>query len=406
MNFESLRGLDVDQVAQLLAQHESELSLAPAGSDPLDRLDYHLDSFAYLFIMRRRLEIVPTPNLFQKAYQFSLQFTPVQHRLFYVELQKCANFFGTQNNQQCCQILVIMAERLAGGSMFSSIHDIAMYSCLVLKEYRLAIPILEDLSEFNTIDLNSVKSYLKYQYYRGLILLKLREFPKALSAFLTAIYVPGTAMSMIQIEAFKKAVLISLMLEGNLPHLPTDFMTSLNMALKRGGITGNCYQKLARAVEELNFTHVQEICSSYKLTFEEDGNSGLLKLVMYSMVGFKVKEYARIFKSIGINDMETAMGRTALGMISPQSLEQKITKMLGKGKIFGFIKDGILFFEEDPNISRHDFSQLQRDQIEILERLETYDKQLGLDKKYLVTKVARRKSSQKEDEATDEMTID
>ena len=87
MNLDLLRSMTIDQTSQLLLQNEAEFSVMPAGVDPLDQLDSNLDSFSFLFILSRRLNTVPQPNLLQKAFQFSLTFQFINHRLFHHELQ-------------------------------------------------------------------------------------------------------------------------------------------------------------------------------------------------------------------------------------------------------------------------------------------------------------------------------
>ena len=404
MNILQVRGLDVEQASQVLKAIEKELSLMPNGQDPLDQLDCHDSSYAYLFILIRRLEVVPTPSLYEKAWQFSLQFSPIQHRLFYSELQKFVQILSTKSNAQACQILVNITERLSQGIYYTSIHECALFACLNKMEYQLALPILQDLTEFNENDSKSSKSYLKYQYYRGLILLKLRNFTGAVSAFTSALHMPGHATSSIQIEAYKKFVLVSLLLKGKLLAIPQDFNNFLMMAGKRtGGNSGSLYQKLACGVEELDFKSVQDTCTTNRSTFEEDGNTGLVNVVKKSMVSFKILELARIFVSISIAQVEQMIGKVALEFIAPMRLDQKITNMIEKGKVNGVVKDGIIFFNQNTQEPNYNMAALEREQEDLVSRLELYNKQLGLENKYLATKLPKTKSSRADDSVDEEM---
>ena len=404
MNILQVRGLEVEQASQVLKAIEKELSLMPNGQDPLDQLDCCDSSYAYLFILIRRLEVVPTPSLYEKAWQFSLQFSPIQHRLFYSELQKFAQILSAQSNAQACQILVNITERLTQGIYYSSIHECALFACLNNMEYQVALPILQDLTEFNENDSKSSKSYLKYQYYRGLILLKLRNFTGAVSAFTSALHMPGHATSSIQIEAYKKFVLVSLLLKGKLLAIPQDFNNFLMMAGKRtGGNSGSLYQKLACGVEELDFKSVQDTCTTNRSTFEEDGNTGLVNVVKKSMVSFKILELARIFVSISIAQVEQMIGKVALEFIAPMRLDQKITNMIEKGKVNGVVKDGIIFFNQNTQEPNYNMAALEREQEDLVSRLELYNKQLGLENKYLATKLPKTKSSRADDSVDEEM---
>ena len=69
-------------------------------------------------------------------------------------------------------------------------------------------------SQFDT------KYFLLYYYYGGMIYTALKQYSQALYLFEVAVTTPAMAVSHIMLEAYKKYILVSLILQGKIAPLP------------------------------------------------------------------------------------------------------------------------------------------------------------------------------------------
>lgn len=56
--------------------------------------------------------------------------------------------------------------------------------------------------------------FLQYYYYAGLIFIGMKQYPKALESFQMVLTIPTMTLSAVQVEAFKKYVLVCLLVHG------------------------------------------------------------------------------------------------------------------------------------------------------------------------------------------------
>lgn len=109
-----------------------------------------------------------------------------------------------------------------------------------------------------------MKYFLLYYYYGGMIYAALKNWERALYFLEIALTTPSMAISMIMVEAYKKYVLISLIVNGKPPQLPKYTSNIVNRFNKTLG-TG--YKKLAQAYEKHDSTEVSNIITKHSQTF-------------------------------------------------------------------------------------------------------------------------------------------
>lgn len=108
-------------------------------------------------------------------------------------------------------------------NQLTSIHADLCQLCLVAKCFKPALQILDvDIvsisQEVTGTGLSNpqfdAKYFLLYYYYGGKIYLALRNLDRALYFFEVALTTPAHAVSHIMLEAYKKFILVSLLLHG------------------------------------------------------------------------------------------------------------------------------------------------------------------------------------------------
>uniref|UniRef100_A0A7N6FM20 COP9 signalosome complex subunit 3 n=4 Tax=Euacanthomorphacea TaxID=123369 RepID=A0A7N6FM20_ANATE len=107
-------------------------------------------------------------------------------------------------------------------NQLTSVHADLCQLCLLAKCFKPALPFLEldmmDICKENGA--YDAKHFLCYYYYGGMIYTGLKNFERALYFYEQAITTPAMAVSHIMLEAYKKYILVSLILHGKVQQLP------------------------------------------------------------------------------------------------------------------------------------------------------------------------------------------
>merc|ERR1719167_339234 len=97
--------------------------------------------------------------------------------------------------------------------------------CLKAKAYHMGVRILDQPIYDIAVNGNSCgqlnpECFLCYFYYGALIRIGMKQYPEALQSLLVVLTCPASCLSAIQVDAYKKLVLVSLKFNGDLQPLP------------------------------------------------------------------------------------------------------------------------------------------------------------------------------------------
>ena len=152
----------------------------------------------------------------------------------------------------------------------------------------------------NQADSFDVKYYLMYFYYGGIIYCTLRDFDRAFYFFQSAISTSGSAISEIVVEAYKKYILVSLLVYGKQQPMPKQNQTYLNRCIRP--LTAPYYE-LAAAYMNDSVEEMQKSFNKHQAVFGNDTNIGLVKQVMASLVKVKIQKLTKTFMTLSLADM-------------------------------------------------------------------------------------------------------
>uniref|UniRef100_A0A0M3JYK4 COP9 signalosome complex subunit 3 n=1 Tax=Anisakis simplex TaxID=6269 RepID=A0A0M3JYK4_ANISI len=246
--------------------------------------------------------------------QCQLQWAP---DLFVALIRRIAQYFLRKNEQ----VLLIRGIRLllSAISIFApepgvltSLHSYLFCLSLRTRIYEPSIPFLETpitkifketSSQSNIPNIDS-KWVLLYFYYGGLILGSLGRLRECLLMMENVICIPSIAISAVVVEAYKKYILISMILFDQISPLPS-YRSSL----------------IPRNVRKLcaDYTSIETICQNndhgpdvalslikhleqHRKTFEMDGNVGLVKRLIRKIRENSILKIAKCFSVISIDD--------------------------------------------------------------------------------------------------------
>ncbi|KAK7866452.1 hypothetical protein R5R35_008973 [Gryllus longicercus] len=227
-------------------------------------------------------------------------------------------------------------------SQLTSIHADLCQLCLLAKCFKPAL-------EFLNTDITSIsqeggqfdaKYFLLYYYYGGMIYTALKNYDRALYFFEVAITTPAMAVSHVMLEAYKKYILVSLILHGKVLNIPKYTSQVVGRFIKP---LSQAYHDLATAYTTNNSDELRTTINKYQESFAS--NTGLTKQVIASLYKKNIQRLTKTFLTLSLSDVASRVQ-----LSGPGEAEKYILNMIEDGEIFATInqKDGMVIFHDDP----------------------------------------------------------
>uniref|UniRef100_A0A5S6Q0Z0 COP9 signalosome complex subunit 3 n=1 Tax=Trichuris muris TaxID=70415 RepID=A0A5S6Q0Z0_TRIMR len=264
--------------------------------------------------------------------------------------------------------------------ILTPIHSDLFLLCLYASNLKPALPFLEsqisavfgenteenkcltkfDESKIFRMEQNAapfgVKYYLLYCYYGGSIFAALKRMREALYMFELAITIPSEGSNPILTQAYKKWVLTSLLVNGQVGLLPT-YTTSFGR-FNSGGFGWYC--NLADAYTRENFADLERICALRHDVFKQDGNHGLVNQVKRQC---KKKHISALNNVYAVMSLDTVAERCQLR--NAEEAERLLLDMAARDEINVQIdqRQGKVSFSQEPvksSVVESVYAQLKR----------------------------------------------
>lgn len=229
-------------------------------------------------------------------------------------------------------------------SQLTSIHADLCQLCLLAKCFKPALVFLntditsisQEGGQFDT------KYFLLYYYYGGMIYAALKNYDRALYFFEVAITTPALAVSHIMLEAYKKYILVSLILHGKIQNIPKYTSQVVGRFIKP---LSQPYHDLATAYSSNNPDELRTVVNKYHDTYVRESNMGLVKQVLASLYKKNIQRLTKTFLTLSLSDVASRVQ-----LSGPSDAEKYILNMIEDGEIFATInqKDGMVIFHDDP----------------------------------------------------------
>ncbi|CAF0988701.1 unnamed protein product [Didymodactylos carnosus] len=228
-----------------------------------------------------------------------------------------------------------------------SIHSDLYQLCLLAQWFEPALHYLEtDIIEINRENGRfDVKYLLLYYYYGGMIYACVKQYDRAMNFFENVLTIPANVTSLIMIEAYKKYILVKLILittlstttnatSSSLAALPSYTSRSVVQAIRSLCTT---YTELANLFNTNDLQHYQEFIHRHQEQFQRDKNLGLVKQTIHSFIRHSIQQLTKTFLTVSLNDLAQRVK-----LRSAQEAEKYLLDMIENGQIFASInkKDG------------------------------------------------------------------
>ncbi|KAG4125230.1 hypothetical protein ERO13_D10G084700v2 [Gossypium hirsutum] len=212
----------------------------------------------------------------------------------------------------------------------TALHPEFLLLCLLAKSYKTGHSVLEE----DIFEVDQPKDLFLYCYYGGMICIGQKHFQKALELLHNVVTAPMFAVNAIAVEAYKKYILVSLILHG-------QFSTSLpkySSSAAQRNLRSLCqlYFDMENSYSNGKIGDLETYVQSNKERFEHDNNLGLVKQDIANTVQLS----------------------------SVREAEMHVLQMIQDVEIYATInqKDGMVRFLEDPE---------QYKTIEMIERIDS-----------------------------------
>lgn len=229
-------------------------------------------------------------------------------------------------------------------SQLTSVHADLCQLCLLSKCFKPALDFLD--TDISTISYEGQqfesKYFLLYYYYGGMIYTAIKNYDRALYFFEVVITTPAMAVSHVMLEAYKKYILVSLILHGKVQNVPKYTSQVVSRFIKP---LSQAYHDLASIYTSNNSDDVRSIIAKYHDTFSRDCNMGLTKQVLASLYKKNIQRLTKTFLTLSLSDVASRVQ-----LPGPGDAEKYILNMIEEGEIFATInqKDGMVIFHDDP----------------------------------------------------------
>ncbi|CAG9862126.1 unnamed protein product [Phyllotreta striolata] len=326
----------------------------------LETLDIQHHSLGILAVLCAKFNVQvasnATDNRFTQAQDFILNCNGEQIRFApdtFAELCHSLTNYLVEQKQPLKGIVLLqkaISKLRLFDSQLTSIHADLCQLCLLAKCFKPAIELLniditgicQELAQNPNGPQFDSKYFLLYYYYGGMIYLAVRNLDRALYFFEVAITTPSLAVSHIMLEAFKKYILVSLLLHGKIRPIPKYASQVVTRFIKP---LSQPYHDLAVAFNSNSTSLLNAVVNKHSEAYTRDHNMGLVKQVSSVLYKKNIQRLTKTFLTLSLSDVASRVG-----LSSPAEAESHILQMIEKQQIFATInqKDGMVVFRDEP----------------------------------------------------------
>lgn len=182
------------------------------------------------------------------------------------------------------------------------------------------------------------RDVLEYFLYSGMVYIASRNWKRALQCLEDAVTYPAkdNSISKIMVEAYKKWVLVNLLVEGKLMDIPkASSVTKLYHTLAKP------YESVARIFQLGTASRLKSEVEAAKHIWQNDCNTGLILNVLAAYQQFQIRNLAGVHNKISILEIHnlTMSAETGAKLPNPQAVETLVQNMIADGSLRGTLSN-------------------------------------------------------------------
>jgi COP9 signalosome complex subunit 3 len=233
---------------------------------------------------------------------------------------------------------------------------------------------------------------LEYALLSGMVYIGLKNWGRARECLEMAVTYPSkdSSCSKVMTEAYKKWVLVRVLLDGKVPSLPK--VTSPGAA-KLYHILAKPYETVAQIFEHGTASRLKSELEAGKALWVSDCNVGLVMCVMAAYQQFQIRNLANVHSKLTMVDIHNLTQSAELGsklpnaaavetlvqsMIADGSLDATLTHPPMQSPVLTFSQNGPVLSEKQTQAALANFTSRLKsltDEIKTTDRMMTYEKE-------------------------------
>lgn len=339
--------------------------------DILNELSPATDGYGYMFVLGQKMRYIQPKDILSQHFFLQIkllciEITEAQIKIdtsLFVQLaRKLATLAIDMNlSAHAIHALSLAVAKLQGrnANLLTPVHAELLMVCIKAHNYRAALPIVSvPIFELSPkADGMNEEQLLRFFYYSGMVFATLKMFSEAVEAFSLTFCVPGTAVSKIQVESYKKYILVCLIHYRELVQPSSEANSQLMRVLEK-----HCemYVRLAQAFSDSRseskkaprdrekekhevFPSVAELLEQSK-DVAESHNLGLLKQVRVAYTRKQIQQLTKTYVVLPLSDI---VAKT--GLKSVKEAEDTVRSMIAANLLRAKVdqKSGMLSFEDE-----------------------------------------------------------
>ncbi|RPA79652.1 hypothetical protein BJ508DRAFT_415807 [Ascobolus immersus RN42] len=414
---QEVQRLAVPLIAALKKTPLSGLLSGKAGTesdvDILDLLNPEIHSLSYLFVLGVRLDQAGR-SIFDKYYakivSFYSTFDPRQIVLEPEQFKRLSLAFVQTLTEVGKPLLavkplknaILRMDTIHPGTL-TYLHTPFIQTCLLAKTYRDALPVLAldtiDIPVSTTTSGFSVQECQQYFLYGGMVYIGMKRWKDALNMLDYVLITPGTGFSQIQVEAYKKYILVCLLYKGK--PLSSPKLISKNTARGLPSLV-KPYELFIHLCSTGAEATLQKELDNLMTMFQQDNNVGLAMQCLLAFKKLKILNLTNTYVTLTTADILQKTGGLEIEKSTPfgkapdtQDIELSILNMIEEGSIHGTIsqspnENSLITFLDPPHLDQAGETEYLLKITEQIQKVVTLNHQtqalnrkLGLEREYI-----------------------
>ncbi|GAA6016135.1 hypothetical protein JCM11491_000678 [Sporobolomyces phaffii] len=355
------------------------------GRDPLDALRPEQHCVGYLYILNAKLaaQDADLTKLMPKVMDWAHNFDPIQGRIVLEQVNQLLGRLhhasqAIKDYQIYLGPLQLVTQRWAPAGTLTSFHPLFLRTVFHYRAYHAAREILYiDITDVDKTTFPiKYQDHLLYHYLGGTILALLGDYVRASDLLEICVSAPGSAVSLIQLDAYKKLVLVQLLAYGKTLPLPKYTTPPAQNAYK--SLLG-VYNEYVGAFASLDKTKLFSAREKGRDVFTRDHNLGLVHLVEQSLRRRVIQKLTSTWSTLSLGQLTKLVGMDDRVDAQVEDVEREIARMVESRDLFATISadptgprsSKIVTFSDDPEpYLSHDTVKRVTEAIERAKRLE------------------------------------
>ncbi|KAJ3151207.1 hypothetical protein HDU86_006198 [Geranomyces michiganensis] len=189
------------------------------------------------------------------------------------------------------------------------LHTILCKAALLANAPTAALSILDrDITDIDPVAFGiKYQHHLLYCYYGGMIYTQLKQHARAMQLFELCVSAPGPHVSLIQIEAHRKLILVSLLANGGLPSTLLPKYTS-DAVLRAAKLYSAAYADFAHAYASGSAARIDAEYRVHEAEFHQHGNRGIARQCVEAVTRRAVQRLTDTYLTLSLQDIAKSVG--------------------------------------------------------------------------------------------------